>query len=97
MDIFNVTQCNIAQMIGEANRFVFHTILISISTAIVNGESISIDEKFFKVIVITAMAVVCYHLFIRKIVEPPIKKMKIICRNRQTNKPHKKIDNNTKQ
>ena len=93
MDTFNVTQCNVAQMIGEANRFVFHTILISISTSIVNGESISFDDKLFKTIVITAVAVICYHLFIRKLVEPPLKKMKIICRNRQTNKPHKKTNN----
>jgi len=96
MDIFNVTQCNVAQMIGEANRFVFHTILISISTSIVNGESISFNNKLFQTIVITTMAVVCYHLFIRKIVEPPLKKMKIICRNRQTTKPSKKTNNNIK-
>lgn len=90
MDIFNVTQCNIAQMVGEANRFVFHAILIYISTSLVNGNSISFDDKFFRGIVATAMAVICYHLFIRKLVEPPLKKMKIICRNRQNSKIHKK-------
>jgi hypothetical protein len=61
-----------------------------------NGEPALFNRRMFETIVITAIAVVFYHLFIRKIVEPPLKKMKIICRDHQTNKPYKKTNNNIK-
>jgi putative effector of murein hydrolase LrgA (UPF0299 family) len=79
MDIFTISQCNISQTIGEANRFIFHIFLVHICTAIVDGKSDLFGEEFFKILIITIMAIILYHLFFRKIVEPIIEKMKLIC------------------
>jgi hypothetical protein len=89
MDIFNVSSCNVTQMIGEANRFLFHVLLIHIATCLIEGRTDFLSETLFKTLIITAVAVLSYHLFVRKIVEPPLKKMKMICR-KQLNIPKKK-------
>lgn len=79
MDIFEISQCNIAQIIGEASRFMFHVTLVHISSCIIDGKDTLFGEQLFKTLMITFMAIVLYHIFFRKIIEPPIKKMKTIC------------------
>lgn len=78
-DIINITSCNIAQLIAESNRFLFHVLLIHISTCIIEGRQEIFTETLFKTLLITAFAIVMYNLFFRKIVEPKIEKMKMIC------------------
>ena len=92
-DIFNISHCNVAQLIGEANRFLFHGFLLHISTCVINKDYDFFSKDLFKTLTIIMMAVILYHLVIRKIVEPPLKKMKIICRRRQ--KVFKNKDTNT--
>ena len=82
-DVINLTQCNVAQMYGEANRFLFHVLLIHISTCIIDGDTNIFSDKLFKTLLITSMAIVLYHLFARKIVEPKVEKMKLICVNNE--------------
>ena len=73
-----VNRCTIAQIIGESQRFLFHVFLIHITTNIIDGKNI-ITIDLFNTLIITALAIILYHIFIRKIVEPYIKKMKSIC------------------
>jgi hypothetical protein len=82
-------------MVGEANRFIFHGILLHVSNCIVTGNYDFFNEDIFKTITITAMAVILYHLLVRKVVEPPLKKMKIICRRpmKRSKQVKPKIDN----
>ena len=79
MDIFAVSDCNIAQTIGEISRFVFHIVLLHFCTAMIDDNEHFFNKKIYSSIFITAMAVMCYHLFVRKLVEPHLEKMKYIC------------------
>lgn len=78
-DIFNITQCNVAQLIAESNRFLFQVLLIHVTTCIIEGKKEIFTETLFKSLLITAMAIVMYHIFFRKIVEPKLEKMKTVC------------------
>lgn len=78
-DLFDITQCNLAQLIAESNRFLFQVFLIHISTCIIEGRHDIFSDTLFKTLLITAMAIVMYHIFFRKIVEPKLEKMKTIC------------------
>jgi hypothetical protein len=79
MDALNISRCNVSQIIGESSRFVFHVLLVHISTCIIRKEGNIFDEKLFQTIMITFMAIVLYHLLFRKTIEPQIEKMKLIC------------------
>lgn len=78
-NVFNITQCNIAQMIAESSRFLFQVLLIHVATCIIEGKDEIFSDTLFKTLLITAMAIVMYHIFFRKLVEPKLEKMKIIC------------------
>lgn len=78
-NIFELSTCNIAQILGESNRFIFHVFLIHITTCIIDGKNDFLSEELFRSLIITALAMVLYHVFFRKIVEPEINKMKLIC------------------
>jgi uncharacterized lipoprotein YehR (DUF1307 family) len=78
-DIFNITQCNLAQIIAESNRFVFQITLVHIVTCIIEGKEDIFNETLFKTLLITSLAIIMYHIFFRKMVEPRLEKMKNIC------------------
>lgn len=90
MHIFHMSRCNIAQTIAETSRFVFHALLIQLCTFIIDRDTDILNKRVFKVMLVTAMAVICYNLFLRKIVEPPLKKMKIICKKDRSKKEYEK-------
>ena len=81
--IFNITSCNIAQGLGESSRFMFHVFLVHISTCIIEGKSDFFSDELFRSLIITAMAIALYHVFFRKIMDPKIEKMKLICYNKE--------------
>jgi uncharacterized membrane protein (DUF106 family) len=103
-DITEISWCNIAQIIGESNRFLFHVMLVHVTTTIIEGKNTFLGEEFFRVLIITAVAIVLYHIFFRKIFEPKVEKMKLICYNgkerydkmKELNKqyPQEKINDN---
>jgi hypothetical protein len=90
-DIFNITQCNLAQMIAESNRFLFQVLLVHIATCVIEGKKEIFSETLFKSLLITAIAIVMYHIFFRKLVEPKLEKMKMVC-SRDINKRKEKIN-----
>lgn len=88
MSIFNVSECNVAQLIGETSRFMFHVFLIHITTCIIEGRHGDMfSNTLFKTLLVTAIAIILYHIFFRKIVEPKIKKMKSICVKNKYKRP----------
>jgi hypothetical protein len=78
-DITDLKLCDIAQIIGESNRFLFHVMLVHTVTVLIEQKKAFFSEEFFRTLVITSTAIVLYHLFFRKIIEPKIEKMKLIC------------------
>ena len=92
-ELLNISKCNIAQIIGETNRFLFHVLLVHISTCIINGNINFFTEDLFRTLLITSMAIIMYHIFFRKIIEPKLEKMNLICFNkRKRNIKKVKID-----
>jgi len=81
-DILEISQCNISQIIGETNRFLFHVMLVHVASCIVEGKKSFFGEELFRTLLITAIAIAMYHIFFRKIIEPKIEKMKLICYDR---------------
>src|SRR5271154_2553140 len=77
--IMNISTCNISQTIGESSRFLFHVFLVHICTCVVEGKSDFFSESLFRSLLITALAITLYHIVFRKIIEPKIEKMKLIC------------------
>lgn len=78
-EILNISQCNVAQIIGESNRFLFHVFLVHVTTCLIEGKKYIFGEELFKTLLITSIAITMYHVFFRKIVEPHVEKMKLIC------------------
>lgn len=78
-NVFDITTCNLAQIIAESNRFLFHISLIHIATSIIEDKKEIFNETLFKTLLITSMAILMYHVFFRKLVEPKVEKMKIVC------------------
>jgi hypothetical protein len=79
MDLLNVDRCVIAQIIGESNRYIWHLLLIHVTTSVFDGDSNIFGNDLLRKIIITALAIILYHILIRKLVEPHVKKMKTIC------------------
>ena len=78
-DILNISQCNLAQIVGETNRFLFHVMLVHFATCMIEGKKAFFGEELFRTLIITATAIAMYHIFFRKIIEPKVEKMKLIC------------------
>lgn len=78
-DLINIRTCNISQALGESSRFLFHVFLVHVCTCIVEGKRDFFSEDVFRALVIAALAILMYHVFFRKIIEPKIEKMKLIC------------------
>ena len=78
IDIYKISSCNIAHMFGELRRYAFHISIIHIISIIISGKSIY--DNFFLLLLSTLISILVYHIFIRKLVEPDIKKMKKICK-----------------
>ncbi len=79
--MLNISHCNVAQIVAETNRFLFHVMLVHFVSCITEGKKAFFGEELFRTLLITSMAITMYHVFFRKIIEPKIEKMKIICYN----------------
>lgn len=82
-EILNINTSSVAQIIGDSNRFLFHILLVQITTCIINGDNNFFTENLFKTLLISAIAIIIYHIFFKKIIEPVIEKMNLICFNKR--------------
>lgn len=91
--LFEVSNCSISQAIGESNRLLFQILLVHITTCVINGTNNFFSEELFRSLLITAIAIVLYHLFFRKITEPYIELSKLSCIDKEKRIKNKlKID-----
>jgi hypothetical protein len=91
--LFGVSNCSISQAIAESNRLLFQILLVHITTCLINGSYNFFSEELFRSLLITAISIILYHLFIRKITEPYIEISKLSCLNKHERKDKKlKID-----
>lgn len=74
-----------ADIIDETHRFLLHITLVHIFTHIIDGKDELFGRDLFRTLVVTALAIISYHVLFKKIVTPKLKKLKIAC------KSHKKI------
>lgn len=76
---FSLTNCDISEIISETNRFLFHIMLVHVIAHIIDGKDILFGEQIWKTLMITAIAVLCYHILFKKLVEPKLKKIQNVC------------------
>lgn len=79
MNIFTITPCDIAEIIGETNRFLFHISLVHIVSCIIDGNEELFGANVIKTLFVTAIAIILYHILCKKIVEPKLKKIRSVC------------------
>jgi len=77
---FNISKCDISDIINETSRFLFHITLIHVVTYIIDGNDQLLGPQLFKTLFITALAILLYHVIFKKIVEPKLKKIRYKCK-----------------
>lgn len=91
---FQITPCDIAEIITETNRFLFHIALVHITSCIIDGNEEFFGAQVIKTLFITAVAIILYHIICKKIVEPKLKKIKTVCEDEMIEKQYKhKVEN----
>ena len=75
-DIFQITPSDVSNLIGETSRFVMHVILMHICSVIIVKKDDLFGTPLYQTIIMTILAIILYHLFFRKTIEPYLEKMK---------------------
>lgn len=83
---FSITECDMSEIISESNRYIFHILLVHIITHIIDGKDELLGLQTFKILFVTAVAIITYHIFFKKMTEPKLKKIKHVCKitNKET-------------
>ena len=74
-----VTTCDISDMMAEINRFLFHMILVHIITHVIDGKDELYGENIIRNMIITAIAIILYHIIFKKITKTKLKNIQLIC------------------
>lgn len=90
--VFDFTDCDISIMSNECSRFLFHVTLIHIITCVIDRKEIVFGADLFKTLTIASLAIISYHVLFRKLVEPKVEKMKLLCNNLEKQKDSIIID-----
>uniref|UniRef100_A0A6C0EBN1 Uncharacterized protein n=1 Tax=viral metagenome TaxID=1070528 RepID=A0A6C0EBN1_9ZZZZ len=77
--MLNITKCDIVEIITEGHRFLIHIFLVTLINNIFNDEQQLISSTLVKTLLATAIAVILYHLLIKRLLEPKLKLLKKIC------------------
>jgi hypothetical protein len=94
-DYFSFDNCNLLDVFAEGNRFVIHITLIHIINYLVGIDAELFHSQVVKTIVIATIAVLCYHLFIKKLIEPHLKTYKTVCYEKSNEEEmHREIQSN---
>jgi hypothetical protein len=65
--MFEPSDEQIRETLGEANRLLFQIFLVHIITCIINRNNNIFSKELFRSLIITAMAIILYHIFVKKI------------------------------
>ena len=74
-----VTTCDVSDMMTEINRFLFHMVLVHVITHVIDGKDELYGEHIIKNMIITAIAIMAYHVLFKKITKPKLKKIQSMC------------------
>ena len=89
MDI-SISRCSVIEIISESQRFLFHIFIVHIIINLIDNKPYEIiNENILKTLLATIIAVIIYNIYIKKIVDPKIKKLKKMCTELED---HKNID-----
>lgn len=77
---FSISQCDFTDTIEEIHRFLFHITLVHIISYVIDGKEKLFGKELFKVLTLTALAIIIYNLLFKKIVLPNINKLKSSCK-----------------
>ena len=78
-DLMIFNRCNFGEMISETSRFAIHIFFVHVLSYFIKNNSPLFNEEFYQSMVITVVAIMIYHIFIKKIYEPKLEKIKIFC------------------
>ena len=75
----SVSQCEMSDIIEESHRFVLHISLVHILTCIMDGKTEVFNQDILRTLAITAIAIIIYNIFFKKLIKPTLKKVKSAC------------------
>ena len=76
---FSISQCDMADILEEGHRFLLHITLVHVISNIIGSKNDLFDKDFFKLLAITAMAIMAYHIFFKGLFWPKLKKVRKAC------------------
>lgn len=79
LNIFNIRPCDMSDILSETTRFLFHISLVHIATYLIDGREELFGMNMIRTLFVTAVAVILYHLLIKKIIEPKLKNIRQVC------------------
>ncbi len=79
---FTITRCDLVEIVFEIIRFLSHITLLHILNCTIDGKEELFDINYVKIMLFTAIAIVIYHVTIKKMFQEKGKKMKLVCDGR---------------
>lgn len=79
-DTFAVTKCDIVDIITEGHRFLIHIFFVTIITNLIDNNGVDIiTSSLVKTLLATTLAIILYHVLVKRMIEPKLKMLKKIC------------------
>lgn len=76
-----VTKCDVSDIIVETIRFLSHIFLLHLISYSIEGNESLISSSILKTMLFTTIAIILYNIFVKKLFDPVMKKMKKECKN----------------
>lgn len=95
---FSISQCDMSDIFTEVSRFMYHILLIHVITYTMDRKDELFGAQLFKTLFATALAVIIYHIFFKKIMNAKLKNIQSTCNaskeytdiTNKSNEPNKK-------
>lgn len=75
----SISQCEMSDIIEETHRFLLHISLVHVLTYIMDEKTELFTKDIIRTLAVTAIAIIIYNIFFRKIIKPKLKKVKSAC------------------
>jgi hypothetical protein len=76
---FGLSKCDISDIVSEGNRYLFHIFLIHVITHLIEGNVEISVKHLVRTLLISALAILTYNVFIKKIADEKLKKIRNEC------------------
>lgn len=73
---FSISELEMADIITDGSRFMFHILLVHVVTHILDGEDELFGIKTLKSMFVTAMAILIYYVLFKKMVDAKLNKLR---------------------